>query len=100
MKEQNVNRKVQIWQVIVLVEFITVIFLGLYASYQRATLVAQESYAANIEKMLSNKDKREKELSAKLLKTMALLQGVANELGQDKQGEAINNVAPAAAPLK
>jgi hypothetical protein len=98
MVEQNMKRKVKVWEVIVLLEFITIIFLGLYMNYQRAALIAQASYTANIEKILVVKDKREKDLSAKLSSAMILIQSAADELNQDKQGTAINNVVPPAEP--
>lgn len=100
MAEQNISRKIQIWQIIVLIEFITIIFLGLYVSYQRTVLTAQASYVVSIEKILRNKDIREKEISAKLSSAMILMQNAVDELNQDKQKEAINNVVPPAAPVK
>ena len=94
---QDMNKKLQIWQVIVLLELVIIIFLGLYASYQRSALAAQLNYASKVEQVLRDKDAREKELSTKLLTVMSLLQNAVNEINKDQQGAAINNVAPAAA---
>lgn len=99
MKEQEMTKKVQIWQAIVLIEFVMIIFLGLYASYQRNALAAQAVYAAKVEQLLVSKDVREKELSAKLLNVMALLQNAVNDLNKGEPAAAINNV-PAADAAK
>jgi hypothetical protein len=98
MKDQETTRKVQIWQVIVLIEFVMIIFLGLYASYQRNALVAQVSYVTQVEQLLGNQDKREKEVSAKLLNIMTLLQKAVNDLNQGQPGAMLNNV-PVPAPV-
>mgnify|MGYP001334050585 CR=1 FL=1 len=91
MQDQE-TRKLQIWQVIVLLEFVTIIFLGLYASYQRTALTANAVYVAKVEQLLATKDKKEKELSGKLLNVMSLLQKAVNDLNQGQEVPAINNV--------
>jgi len=99
MKDQDMMKKVQIWQAIVLIEFVMIIFLGLYTSYQRSALAAQAVYATKVEQLLADKNVREKELSTKLLSVMALLQNAVNDLNQGSEGAAINNV-PAAEATK
>lgn len=90
------EKKLQTWQVIVLLELVIIIFLGLYAGYQRHAFAAQLNYVAKIETMLKEKDTREQELSTRLLTVMALLQRAVNELNQDNQALGINNVVPPA----
>lgn len=92
MKELDKNKKVQIWQAMVLIELVMVIFLGLYANYQGKALAAQAGYASQIERILGDKDKREKELSGRLLTVMTLLQRAVNDLNQGQPVNVINNV--------
>ena len=98
MVEQNMKRKVKVWEIIVLVEFVTIIFLALYANYQSRALMAQGVYASSIEKVLVEKDKREKIVAAKLSNAMVLLQNAVNDLTLEKQATAINNVVPSDVP--
>ena len=92
MKEQDLGKKVQIWQAMVLVELVMIIFLGLYANYQSKALASQGSYMASVEKLLNEKDQREKELSTRLLTVMTLLQRAVNDLNQGQPAAVINNV--------
>ncbi|MCX5681569.1 MAG: hypothetical protein NT079_04760 [Candidatus Omnitrophica bacterium] len=99
MAEENMGRRIKLWQIIFLVEFITIIFLGLYVGYERAVVASQAQYVVSVEKILASKDKREKELSAKLSSVMVLLQNAVNDLNQERQATAINNVVPPEAPV-
>lgn len=91
---ENQDKKVQTWQVIALIQLVIIIFLGLYANYQRAAFAAQLSYVASVEKTLKDKEVREQELSTRLLTVMALLQRAVNELNGEVQETSINNVVP------
>jgi hypothetical protein len=97
MKEQNLSKKVQIWQVMVLVELVMVLFLGLYANYQAKAIAAQGVYMSQVEKLLGDKEKREKELSTRLTTVVTLLQRAVNDLNQGQPAAVINNV-PVPAP--
>lgn len=94
MAEEKTGKKVRIWEIIVLVELVAIIFLGLHLDYVNKTISAQGDYIISVEKVLAEKVAKEKVLSDKLLHAMGLLQGVVNEIGQEKQTTAINNVAP------
>lgn len=91
MKEENMVKKVQVWQTIVLVELLVVIFLGLYANYLRGAFAAQTHYLAQIEKTMVVQDKREKELTARLMAVMGLLQRAVNDLNQGQAAGVVNN---------
>lgn len=98
MVEQNMKRKVKVWEIIVLVEFVTIIFLALYVNYQSRAMMAQGVYIASMEKVLVETDKREKVLAGKLSNAMVLMQNAINDLNLEKQATAINNVVPSEVP--
>lgn len=88
------EKKIRMWQIIVLVQIVMIFFLGLYATYQRTAFAAQLSYVADLETTLKDKEAKEKELSSRLLTVMALLQRAVNELNQEGQEMGINNIVP------
>ncbi len=92
MKVQEIGKRLEIWQAIVLVELVMIIFLGLYSSYQGKALAAQSTYASKVEQVVADKDRREKELSARLTAVMTLLQRAVNDLNQGQPSGAINNM--------
>ncbi|MDP8266356.1 MAG: hypothetical protein P9M07_05360 [Candidatus Aceula meridiana] len=77
MKE-DLNKKLKIWQVIVLVQMILIIALATFASQQQRTLSTQNSAIYGLRASLEDREQ-------KLLSTMVLLRRAAAEISQAGQ---------------
>lgn len=94
MADEKMGRKVTVWEIVVLVELVAIIFLALNLNSLNTKILAQNSYVANIEKVLADKEMKQKDLSDKLSSAMGILQNAMNAISQEKQATAINNIVP------
>ena len=83
MKELEINKKLNLWQVIVLVQLVLIIFLGLLIYGQQSSLVSQKTYINALKKGISIREQNAQILSKRLISAMTLLQSATREITQD-----------------
>jgi len=83
MKELEINTKLNLWQVIVLVQLVLIIFLGLLIYGQQSSLVSQKTYINALKEGISIREQNAQILSKRLISAMTLLQSATREITQD-----------------
>ncbi|MDP8264061.1 MAG: hypothetical protein P9M12_01100 [Candidatus Aceula lacicola] len=83
MKELEINKKLNLWQVIVLVQLVLIIFLGLLIYGQQSSLVSQKTYINALKEGISIREQNAQILSKRLISAMTLLQSATREITQD-----------------
>ena len=83
MKELETGKKLHLWQIIVLVQLVLIIFLGLFAYGQQSTLVSQKTYINALQEGIATREQSTRILSKRLVAAMTLLQSAAREIAKE-----------------
>ena len=83
MKGTDLNKKVKVWQIIVLVELVLIIALGAYANQLRGTVGFQEAFIGGLKDAVQVREMRIRVLSTRLISAMAVLQKAAEEINKE-----------------
>ena len=82
MKELEINKKLRLWQIIVLIQLVLVFFLGLLVYGLKADLNLQKTYIGSLKNAIVVRDQNTSILSKRLIAAMTLLQSAAKEMTQ------------------
>ncbi len=80
IKELEINKKLRLWQIIVLIQLVLVIFLGLLGFQQNSTLAVQRAHINVLEEAVQIREQNSLVLSRRLVAAMTLLQSAAQQI--------------------